>query len=114
MLRHIDQAQEFVSSHTLKPKPFGSMVQCIENHIQQNPLPGMFFAFISGIFGYIQAVPVNPSTLEYVCKVVGQISIIIGFLIAILTLVIKSKEFYITFIKKEKTVRKRKKGVSSE
>lgn len=84
------------------------MVQTIETHFQQNSTHGIFVAFIAGVLGYLQVLSPSPSTFESTCKVIAQISIIIGFLIAVITLVIKCKEFYTTFFKEEKVVKRKK------
>lgn len=88
------------------------MIQTIETHIQQNSVHGMCFAFIAGILGNLQTIPPNPTTFETTCKVIAQISIIIGFLIAVITLIIKCKELYTTFFVPDKPA-KRRKAVSS-
>jgi energy-converting hydrogenase Eha subunit A len=111
MIQHIAKERVLHIEHNPKIQNLGKMVLCIEAHVQEHPIPGIIFAFLSGIFGWIQAQVVNPSSLERFCKVIGQISIIIGFLIAIITLIIKAKEFYTTFFKKEKVTKPRRKKI---
>lgn len=84
---------------------FANVLHSIENQVSEHSLHGMCFAFIVGILGNIPHAP-TPTSFDSIVKVIANVSIILGFLIAIMTFAVKAKEVHATFFK-GKIVRKR-------
>lgn len=89
IIRHMHYAKQNNSNpNTLN---FGSVLNSLEHQVNEHSLQGMFFAFIAGILGNIQHIPVTPriSAFDAIVKVAASMSILFGCLIGAITLVVK-------------------------
>lgn len=93
---------------------FATVLHTIETQVSEHSLHGMFFAFIAGILGNVQHISPSPTSFDTVVKVIANLSIILGFLIALITFAVKCKEMHTTFFKnKELPVIGRKRNKSA-